>query len=148
MLLLLQMQQLTGCYHYYRCRGRELEGAGAGCACCLSDESALLYQKFHNSYCTCFIKSAQRSSGQDSMFPLQGARVYSLVRELRSRMPRGVSKKKKKVLRPRCWPWSAQEEGGPQPLPGQCQEGRWRPGGRGGSSVSCGIPAGLEADGP
>ena len=33
-----------------------------------------------------------RSSGQDCELPLQGARVRSQVRELRSRMPRGVAK--------------------------------------------------------
>lgn len=38
-----------------------------------------------------------RSGGQDSLLPLQGARVQSLVGEdLRS--PRGAAKKKKKVL--------------------------------------------------
>ena len=34
-------------------------------------------------------------SGSDSMLPLQGARVPSLVEELRSCMPRGMAKKKK-----------------------------------------------------
>jgi len=33
-------------------------------------------------------------SGSDSMLPLQGARVPSLVEELRSCMPRGMAKKK------------------------------------------------------
>ena len=48
-----------GCYCYYRYRDYDLEGTGAGFACCLSDKSALLYEKFHKSYCSCFIKSTQ-----------------------------------------------------------------------------------------
>ena len=36
------------------------------------------------------------SSGEDATLPLQGAQVRSLVRELRSCMPRGETKKKKK----------------------------------------------------
>ena len=32
------------------------------------------------------------SSGQDSKFPLQGAQILSLVRELRSHVPQGMAK--------------------------------------------------------
>ena len=41
-----------------------------------------------------------RSSGWDSALPLQGAWVRPLVRELRSSMPCGVAKKKKKLNMP------------------------------------------------
>lgn len=37
------------------------------------------------------------SSGQDSALPRQGARVQSLVRELRSHMPHGTAKKPPKI---------------------------------------------------
>lgn len=40
-------------------RDYDLEGTEAGFVCCLSDKSALLYEKFHKSYCSCFIKSTQ-----------------------------------------------------------------------------------------
>ena len=41
------------------------------------------------------VGSPWRSSGQESVLPLQGAWVQSLVRELRSRMLHGMAKKKK-----------------------------------------------------
>ena len=50
------------------------------------------------------------SNGYDSVLPLQGARVLSLVRELRSHMLVGAAKKKKKNDRIRkSWgiPWQS-----------------------------------------
>ena len=38
------------------------------------------------------------SSGEDSMLPLQGTMVRSLVGELRSCMPNGQKKKKKRIV--------------------------------------------------
>lgn len=47
-----RLRAIDGVLLLLQIRDYDLEGTEAGFVCCLSDKSALLYEKFHKSYCS------------------------------------------------------------------------------------------------
>ena len=78
------------------------------CTCCLLAAHTKMQEMTQHVIIKSFVRTSQRDFPGGpvvkTLLPLQGARVPALVRELRSRMPRGAAKKKRKQNEPHKYP--------------------------------------------